>query len=116
MDAGFDIMRNKFSVGAIIRDSEGLTIGAHALSIRNPGSVLAPELLAIRYGMDLCLQVGLSQVCIYSDSNEAVRAVLNPISESDPPGVLALEANSIFRDKSFYFYRAHESFSQCCRF
>lgn len=62
VDAGFDIMRNKFSVGAIIRDSEGLIRGAHALNIRNPGSVLAAELLAIRYGMDLCLHVGFSGV------------------------------------------------------
>lgn len=101
VDAGFDILRNKFSVGAIIRDSEGLTRGAHAICIRNPGSVLAAELLAIRYGLDLCLQVGLSQVCIYSDSKEAVRAVLNPSSETGPPGVLAIEINSIFRDNHF---------------
>ncbi|XP_075499819.1 uncharacterized protein LOC142538372 [Primulina tabacum] len=75
VDAGFDTRRNKLSVGAIIRDSREVTIGAHALIICNPGSVLAAEILAIRCGMDLCLQVGVSSVCIYSDSKEAVRVV-----------------------------------------
>lgn len=59
VDVGFDLTRNKFSVGAIIRDSNGLTRGAHALITRIPDSVLAAEILAIRCGLDLCLQVGI---------------------------------------------------------
>lgn len=51
MDAGFYIKRNKFSVGTIIRDSKGITRGAHALITCNPDRVLAAEILAIRYSL-----------------------------------------------------------------
>ncbi|XP_073047718.1 uncharacterized protein [Primulina eburnea] len=95
VDAGFDTTRNKFSVGAIIRDSRGVIRGAHALIICNPGSVLAAEVLAIRCGIDLCLQVGVSSVCIFSDSKEAVRLVLKPDLDIGPCGALALEVNSM---------------------
>ncbi|XP_073041972.1 uncharacterized protein [Primulina eburnea] len=101
VDAGFDTMRNKFSVGAIIRDSRGVTRGAHALIICNPGSVLAAEILAIRCGIDLCLQVDVSSVCIFSDSKEAVRLVLNPDLDTGPWGALALEVNSMFLENHF---------------
>ncbi|XP_073059549.1 uncharacterized protein [Primulina eburnea] len=101
VDAGFDTKRNKFSVGAIIRDSRGVTRGAHALIICNPGSVLAAEILAIRSGIDLCLQVGMSSVCIYSDSMEAVRVVHNPDLDTGPCGALALEVNSMFVGNQF---------------
>ncbi|XP_073313571.1 uncharacterized protein [Primulina huaijiensis] len=101
VDAGFDTRRNRFSVGAIIRDSQGVTRGAHALIICNPGSVLAAEILAIRCGMDLCLQVGVASVCIYSDSKEAVRVVLNPDMDAGSVGVLALEVHSMFLLNNF---------------
>lgn len=103
VDAGFDNNNNKFSVGAIIRDYQGahaiinsVTKGAHAIIIRNPGSVDAAEILAIRWGMDLCLHIGLSNVCIYSDSSEAVRAALHPAMEFGPLGVLAIESIPYF--------------------
>lgn len=78
-----------------------MTKGAQAIITRNPGSVLAAQILAIRCGMDLCLQVGVYNVCIFSDLMEAVRFILGPEKEAGPLGVLAPEAHSMFINNNF---------------
>ncbi|XP_073023413.1 uncharacterized protein [Primulina eburnea] len=102
VDAGFDIRNNKFSVGAVVRNTLGQVCGAHASPIRYPGSVACAELLAIRNGMDLCLRVGLTNVCIFSDSLEAVRMVLSHVEDLGSAGVLAMEIQSMLELPNFH--------------
>lgn len=37
VDVGFDNIRNRLSVGVVVRDAQGLVCGAQACSIRHPG-------------------------------------------------------------------------------
>lgn len=41
VDAGFDVKRNAFSFGAIVRDDLGKLVGAVARVIRHPGTVIS---------------------------------------------------------------------------
>lgn len=89
VDAGFDNVRNRFSVGVMVRDAQVLVRGAQACLIRHPGFVKGAELVAIYYGLDFCLQLGFSNVCIFSDSLDVVCAVHNLDVELGLVGVLA---------------------------
>lgn len=51
VDAAFDSFNNKYSVGVVICDYQGLLCGAKANLIRNSGYVEGEELLAIRCGL-----------------------------------------------------------------
>lgn len=105
VDAGYDLQLNRFSVAAVIRDSQGLVCIAKSISIRNPGSVIAAELLALRYGMEMCLVFGISNVCIFSDSSEAIRIAINPVEELGTNGVLALDVYTLFQESNFVFIK-----------
>lgn len=59
VDAGFYDVNHMFSVGAMIRDSQGMVRGALASVVRHPESVIRAELIAIRREMALCLSIGL---------------------------------------------------------
>ncbi|XP_073291059.1 uncharacterized protein [Primulina huaijiensis] len=102
VDASFDIINNKFSVGAVVRNTMGKVCGAQASPIRCLGSVNCAELLANRSGMDLCLRIGLSNVCIFSDSLEAVKMVLSHVEDLGSAGVLALEIQSMLELPNFH--------------
>ncbi|XP_073049025.1 uncharacterized protein [Primulina eburnea] len=91
IDAGFDEGRNQFSVGAVIRDNNGTVLGASAHIIRHPGSVKDAELCAIRFGMEFCLNLGLHDVNIFSDSLLAVQAISNSLVDLGPSGVLSID-------------------------
>lgn len=64
VDAGFDAARNRFSVGAVVRDDQGIVRGAAACVIRDPGTVIRAELCAIRFVMKFCLKLGMKDVCL----------------------------------------------------
>ncbi|XP_075486464.1 uncharacterized protein LOC142526079 [Primulina tabacum] len=101
VDAGYDSENQHFNVASIIRNSLGQVCGAKALLIRDLSWVLAAELLALHCGMKFCLAIGISNVCIFSYSSEAVRLALNPDEEFGPAGVIALDVNFLLLDISF---------------
>lgn len=51
VDAGFDDDKGFYTVGAVIRDSQGVLVAALASPIRNPSSVICGELTALIYGL-----------------------------------------------------------------
>ncbi|XP_075498859.1 uncharacterized protein LOC142537187 [Primulina tabacum] len=102
VDADFDIRNNKFSVGAVVRNTLGQVCGVQASPIRYPGSVTCAELLTIRSEMDLCLWIGLSNVCIFSDSLEAIRMVFSHVEDLGSAGVLALKIQSMLELPNFH--------------
>lgn len=81
VDAAFDDRIFSSSVGVVIRDFKGSVLGAKACVIRHSSSVKGVELLAIRFGIYFCLAQWFSNVCIFSDSIQAVQAVNNPIDD-----------------------------------
>lgn len=113
MDAGYDLELNKFSVAAVIRDSQGLMCIAKSISIRNLGSVIAVKLLVLRYGMEMCLVIGISNVCIFSDSSEAIRIAINPAEELGTNGVLALDIYYLLQQSNFVSIK-HMFLSNIC--
>ncbi|XP_073064092.1 uncharacterized protein [Primulina eburnea] len=101
LDAGWDEANNIFSVGAVIRDSQGLLLGAKAKLVRNRGSIKGAELEAIRFGMDYCVAQQFANVCIFSDSLQAVHAVSKPEEELGSVGALALEIHFMLHEHNF---------------
>ncbi|XP_073133667.1 uncharacterized protein [Henckelia pumila] len=93
--------RNKASVGVVVRNSQGVVLGAMAESIRNPGSVLGAELIAIRSGMDFCIRNGYLNICIFSDSLQAVRSVNNLDENLGVLGSLVMEICSLLISTNF---------------
>lgn len=51
VDVGFDEVIGRYSVGAVIRDHDGIVCAASARGIRFPGFILFAELVAILYGL-----------------------------------------------------------------
>lgn len=72
VDAGFDVGRHAFSVGAIIRDFQGSVVRAKAHVIRHPGSVKCAELAVILFGLKLCLWMGIYSAMIFSYSSSTI--------------------------------------------
>ncbi|XP_073051243.1 uncharacterized protein [Primulina eburnea] len=101
VDAGFDSIRDKYSVGMVVRDAQGRVRGAKACPIRFPGSVACAELLAIRMGMDFCLGLGLDNVCIFSDSLAAIKAVKESDFDLSHSGGVASEVRAMLEGISF---------------
>lgn len=71
--------KGNFSIGAILRNSEGKVLAALAKRIRNLGSVLGAELQAIMSGLLLCKDRGFHNIQVYSDSLTVVQAVTRPL-------------------------------------
>lgn len=101
VDAGCDMCKNRFSVGVIVRDYNGTVLGAKACLLRHATSVKCAELYAIRFGIDFCLAQGYTNVCIFSDSIQAVRAVHHPDEDLSPEGVIALEIKNYLKFSEF---------------
>lgn len=100
VDTSFDTVKQKYSVGAVIRNSMGLIRGALTCVIRNHGSVTRAELLAIRQGMEFCLRIGLNDVHVFSDSSNAVDAISDSV-DFGQNGVIIKDIHCTFESNKF---------------
>lgn len=100
-DVRFDSISNRYSTGIVIRDDKGGVCDANDCSIRNPGTVVGAELMAIRCGMNFCLHLGLTNVCIFLDCLAAVCAMNHSTDEIGHVGALALEIRSMLGFSTF---------------
>ncbi|XP_073128884.1 uncharacterized protein [Henckelia pumila] len=105
VDASFNHLNNSSSVGAVVRDINGFVWGAKAKIIRCPSSVVSAELEAIRFGMDFCSLQGFTNVCIFSDSLLAIRAVETQSENLGPEGAVAMEIRSLLESPKFVSIR-----------
>ncbi|XP_073138217.1 uncharacterized protein [Henckelia pumila] len=89
IDAGFNERDGCFDIDVVIRDDLGELVAAKTCPIHNPGSVFRGELWALLLGMELSKMCGLSNVCVYSDSIEAINVV------RDEKGCLGTDGNIV---------------------
>lgn len=75
MDVGFHNVKQRYSVGGVIRDSQCTVQGTMASVVRHPGSGIKAELIAIRQGMEFCMRIELKDVHVFSDSSQATGAI-----------------------------------------
>lgn len=68
VDTMFNIARNKYGVGVIVRDCGRNIVAAMARPISHPGSASRGEVLAIMYGIIFCMEQMISPISIFSDS------------------------------------------------
>ncbi|XP_073298281.1 uncharacterized protein [Primulina huaijiensis] len=105
VDAGCCQLRNKFSVGVVLRNSVGGVVGAKACLIRPSSSVKGAELMAIQEGMDFCRRHSLKNVCIFSDSIQAIQAVTKPGEDRGPDWWIITEIRSCLESSDFISLR-----------
>ncbi|XP_073016142.1 uncharacterized protein [Primulina eburnea] len=92
VDAAVNVESHKFSIGGVVRDNQGRLMLAFGKQINQPLSVVHGELLAIREGIILLYDKGLSNVQVASDSLLTVQAVT---TEQDDLGYIGLCALDI---------------------
>ncbi|XP_073042009.1 uncharacterized protein [Primulina eburnea] len=105
VDAGCCEIRNKFSVGVVLRNSAGGVVGAKACLIRPSSSVKGAELMAIREGIEFCRRNSFRNVCIFSDSIQAVQAVTKPGEDRGSDGWIITEIRSCLNSSEFISLR-----------
>lgn len=98
VDAGFDVKKNAFSFGVVVRDDCGKLVEAEARVIRHPGTVLNGELTAILEGLRICQSRNFSFAIILSDSLMAVDGVMNGKEFLGPEGIYVNEIRGILMD------------------
>ncbi|XP_073014526.1 uncharacterized protein [Primulina eburnea] len=75
VDAAVNFEKNQFSIGGVVRDSQGRLLLAFGKQINKPLLVVHGELLAIREGIILLYDKGFIDIQVASDSLLAVKAV-----------------------------------------
>ncbi|XP_073271551.1 uncharacterized protein [Primulina huaijiensis] len=78
VDAAFRDQQNSFGVAGVLRNSDGNLILAFGRRIEKPLSVVHAELIALKMGLDQLRESGFSNVQVFSDSQMAVKAVMDP--------------------------------------
>lgn len=96
-DACFNKELNHYSVGGVVRDSQGRLLLAFGKQISQPISVVHGELLAVLVGVKLLYEKNFSNVLVESDSLLAVQAVTATQEDLGYVGVCANEVGKHIR-------------------
>ena len=77
VDAGFRVEADEGSTGAILRDHAGIMRRGQAIWYGNAANALAMEALAVRDGVKLAYEMGISHVIVETDCAEVVKRWLD---------------------------------------
>ncbi|XP_073280665.1 uncharacterized protein [Primulina huaijiensis] len=105
VDAGCCEIMNKFSVGVVLRNSVGGVVGAKACLVRLSSSVKGAEFMSIREGIDFCPRYSFRNVCIFSNSIQAVQTVTKPGEDRGPDGWIIMKIRSCLESSDFISLR-----------
>ncbi|XP_073124470.1 uncharacterized protein [Henckelia pumila] len=101
VDADFNEQLGLYSVGAVIRDHLGNICVAASRGIRNPGTVVAAELVVVHFGLMLVLQGDFSNVWVFSDSLNVVQAINDFFESLAHDGLIILNISELLRSGRF---------------
>jgi hypothetical protein len=73
VDASFSNVSGKGATGLVIRNHEGLLMHGQAIWYNHAASVLNMEAVAIRDGVELATDLGLSRIVVETDSSDVVK-------------------------------------------
>ncbi|XP_062085639.1 uncharacterized protein LOC133791738 [Humulus lupulus] len=106
VDAGLSKEKGRWGCAAVARDSFGQFRGFRSLLLDRPVEPFVAELIAIRVGMNLGLELGPASFSVESDSLNAVQAISSPTEgyrdwDGLTQSLLALMASPRFLGCSF---------------
>ncbi|XP_075524512.1 uncharacterized protein LOC142556903 [Primulina tabacum] len=78
IDAAFRDQQNVFGIAGVLRNSDGNLILAFGSRIEQPLSVVHAKLIALKMGLYQLRDMGFSNVQVFSNSQMAVQAVIDP--------------------------------------
>ncbi|KAL5566623.1 hypothetical protein UlMin_029787 [Ulmus minor] len=117
MDAAFDANLKSYGLGAVIRDSAGSLIVAGVWPGQYASSVGQAELMAVKAGLQMAKEYGLSFLIVYCDAvNKVAKLKLNSLPTNEDGIVIndIKQLASTLNVVSFnYFSRTYNRVAHC---
>ncbi|XP_075504352.1 uncharacterized protein LOC142541772 [Primulina tabacum] len=98
VDAAVNDHLNIYGIAGVIRNQDGNMVLAFGNRIEPPISVVHAEMLAIQEGIKHVYQRGLVCTHVYSDSQMAVQAIMDPSSDLGYIGSCAEEIKNLIKE------------------
>jgi ribonuclease HI len=102
VDAGFSSISGEGTTGLVIRNHEGVLIRGQAIWYNGAASVLSMEALAVRDGVQLASDIGLSRIEVETDASVVVMLWKDRANGRSEIAPILLEIEEITRNMEYF--------------